>query len=498
MSLSRRSFLGAAAATGFIAAGTAAHANASSLSSLSSSNGFGQPGLSSGRKKAPLLNNIVDDQKLALPKGFKANRVSTIGVEDLLDDKGGAVVGKIPSNLDGTGAIPAAAGTILIRNHECRSNADVPVPLVEGTIYDAGCATGMGGNTNVEVDAMGNFVQQWVALSGTIRNCAGGETPWGTWLACEEDTTKAGTEVVSSVDGKTYVTEKDHGYVFEVFPGGVADQLPMPIKAWGRAVWEGAAIDPSLTKAYITEDTGGGLFYRWIAPEGTKIGARIAEQFGENDGILQAAKLVKDGKDLIHYSELTEADKGKAYPVTWVHGGEDRQAQNSDLRAQFPGATVHPKIEGCWPDANGLWFTLSYTNQKQLDQYPSITELDSGMIMYYSFADETLTLKEYYPADNSMGGVVPNHPTEEIKQFHGPDNITVTPWGGVVTTEDGDNPCSLIAYNDSFGSREIARDLADRGEWAGPAFDKSGMILFASVQGDCTYAISGPFVSICK
>ena len=57
------------------------------------------------------------------------------------------------------------------------THASVPVPLVEGTVYDAGVPTGMGGNTVVETKPDGTFVQQWVALSGTIRNCAGGETP---------------------------------------------------------------------------------------------------------------------------------------------------------------------------------------------------------------------------------------------------------------------------------------------------------------------------------
>ena len=242
------------------------------------------------------------------------------------------MVGVTPSNLDGTGCFEGPRGRLrLVRNHECRANADVPVPLVEGSVYDPGCPTGMGGDTVVETLRDGTFVQQWVALSGTIRNCAGGETPWGSWLSCEEDATKA---------GRTYVTQKDHGYVFEVFPDSSRCQIAEPIKAWGRAVWEGAALSTDLAQAFITEDTGGGLFYRWTAPQGRRIRRGIARQFGENDGILQACQLVRNGKPLVHFGELSAADLDKPYPVRWVDGGEDRQAQKTDLRKQFPGATV--------------------------------------------------------------------------------------------------------------------------------------------------------------
>ena len=192
----------------------------------------------------------------------------------------------------------------------------------------------------------------------------------------------------------------------------------------------------------------------------------------------------------MHYGQLTQADLHQPYPVRWVDGGADRQAQARDLRAQFPGATVHPKIEGCWPDAHGLWFTLSFVSAAEAARY-GIDE-DWGMVMYYDFDRQTLTLREYYPAGNRDGAVVPGHPTEAVKQFHGPDNITVSPWGSVVLAEDGENPCSLVAFSRRTGSREIARDLADRGEWAGPCFDRRGAVLFANIQGDCTYAITGP------
>lgn len=467
MDLDRRTFLGASAAVGLIAATGRAAAFAGPLA----------PGGVAGITDPATfdLAVITDDGKLALPRGFKAIRVGTIGKEPLLEDRGGKAIGTTPSNLDGTGCFDRAGEIILVRNHECRADAQAPVPLVKGTVYDDGVPTGMGGDTVVVTRPDGTFVQQWVGLSGTIRNCAGGETPWGTWLSCEEDTSKAGAQVKSSVDGKTYTLKKDHGYVFEVFPEDVAKQIPEPITAWGRAVWEGAAIGPDRTSAYLTEDTGGGLFYRWTAPSGRKLGPGIARAFGPTDGVLQAAQLVKNGKALGHYGELSAADLGTPYPVKWIDGGADRQASKTDLRKQFPGATVHPKIEGCWSDGKGLWFTLSYVSATEAAKYG--IDQDQGMVMYYDFAHQTLTLKIYYAVGD---------------YFDSPDNITVSPWGSLVIAEDGSDPNHLIAWAPRTGSVPLAKDIAERGEWAGPCLNKSGNVLFGSVQSDCTYAITGP------
>ena len=90
------------------------------------------------------------------------------------------------------------------------------MPHQDGLTYDPGAA---GGCTIVEVDRDGRRVAERVGMAGTRTNCAGGQTPWNTWLTCEEVDSRAG------VDGFT----KDHGYVFEVraaLPPAAAERVP--------------------------------------------------------------------------------------------------------------------------------------------------------------------------------------------------------------------------------------------------------------------------------
>ena len=419
-----------------------------------------------GRAFGPL----VPAGDIAVPEGFRVTVISRVGQTPLLSGPGGEVIGVTPGNVDGAGAFKFAQNHRLVRNHELRSNAAFKVPTIPGTVYDPSQA---GGCTVVDVDRNNVNVGEWVGLSGTIRNCAGGQTPWGSWLTAEEDTTKAGSTTPAGV------AEKDHGYVFEVFPDAPDKQLPLPIKAWGRAVWEGAAIDPSRRSAYITEDTGDGLLYKWDAPEGEQLAAGIASLFGENDGTLYAAAvLAGDGSVYPHFASMTAADLNDPKQVRWVLHDGDRQAQETNLRHQFEmtAVTRHPKIEGCWSDGKGLWFTCSYANEAQLAKGAVAT--NRGMVFRYDFKAQTMTLKIFYDMDS---------------EFDGPDNITISPFGTVTLAEDGSGEQHLISWTEGLGSQAIALNLLDGGEFAGPVWNHFGDTLFASLQGHATYAISGPW-----
>ncbi|GHF72588.1 hypothetical protein GCM10010218_62380 [Streptomyces mashuensis] len=402
---------------------------------------------------------------LALPDGFSYRVVTRSGVTRLVSGE------PTPSNHDGTAAFAGPRGTtLLVNNHELggpRSRWPHPVPLAPGLAYDPAAS---GGCTVVEV-AHDGHVTEWVGIAGTSTNCAGGATPWGTWLTCEETEDRAGQ------NGMT----KDHGYVFEVDPHDTrANRAPKPVKALGRYAHEAVVVDPGRGHLYLTEDASGpnGLWYRWTPPAGFRHGRGRLRTLADDAGVLQAFRCTDSRGRFV--DDLSRATRpGTVYGVDWVTV-PDRDARRVPVRKQFTDGRVTRarKLEGMWWGDGGAYVVSSYARTESPVQH-------DGQVWFYEPRRRTLTLKV-------LLGVNP-HPERE-GAFDGPDNITVSPHGGLVIAEDGQGLQHLFGALGDGRTYPIARNELNDSEFTGVTFSPDGRTLYANIQEPgIMLAITGPW-----
>ena len=478
-SASRRNVLAgsAAAGVGLVVAGSVpslAHAEPGRLP---------QPGGAGSHTPFPPL---VDDPHgiLALPPGFSYTVVTRAGQTRLKTGQ------PTPSNHDGTAVFSGSDGRyLLIQNHECGANAPLGVPQIEGTVYDPGVGLG-GGCTVIATDAAGTNLGEWVGISGTLTNCAGGPTPWGTWLTCEETESRAG-------NGRL----KDHGYVFEVQAQGTK---PVPLKALGRYAHEALAIDADRRHVYLSEDASGpnGLFYRWSAPAGYRLrpGLADSELTDPTFGTLAAMQIIlPDGSVLPDVAYLTSAQLGRPYPVRWKEVPE-RDGKTMSVRKQFADGEVTrgKKFEGVYGTNKGVYVVNSYAfNTGDL---PADAAKHDGMVWFYDYETETITLVTYFPHQETAANGL--HAKYDDLTFDGPDNVTVTPWGTLVLAEDGAGASHVLSSVPGGPTYAIARnqlnigtaDAPEYSEFTGPTFTEDGKVLFVNIQTPgLTLAITGPW-----
>ncbi|MEU9013572.1 alkaline phosphatase PhoX [Streptomyces sp. NPDC048479] len=419
----------------------------------------------------PLLSD--PEKILALPAGFSYRIITHSGVTKLESGE------FTPSNHDGTATFEGPRGvTLLVNNHELkgpRSGWKYPVPLSEGLVYDPAAS---GGCSVVEVHRSGE-VAQWVGIAGTSTNCAGGRTPWGTWLTCEE------TEDLAGKNGMT----KDHGYVFEVDPcDRRANRAPKPIKAFGRYAHEAVVIDPKRGHAFLTEDASGpnGLLFRWDPPHGFRHGRGQLRKLADDAGVLQATKCYDSGGRFV--DDLSRATKiGTVYGVDWVDV-PDRDGRTVSVRKQFADKDITRarKLEGMWWGDGGVYIVSSYAREESPVQH-------DGQVWFYDPKRRTLTLKV-------LLGVNPD-PSKD-GAFDGPDNITVSPYGGLVIAEDGEGVQHLFGATERGRTYPIARNELNIGtavepeysEFTGVVFSPDGRTLYANIQTPgIMLAITGPW-----
>ena len=394
--------------------------------------------------------------ELALPAGFAYTVLSTAGTP--MSDGN-----PTPNAFDGMAAFPMPNGNVrLIRNHENRDN-----PLTARVKGDASRAydpRAGGGCTSLEVrlapDGSATLVRDFVSLNGTIINCAGGPTPWGSWLTCEETT-----------DGPAQGWGKQHGYIFEV-PVSAEDEVEaVPLEAMGRFVHEAVAVDAESGIVYETEDRFLAGLYRFLPAQ---------------RGVLRAGgklqMLAIEGRrnvDLAHGQRM-----GARLPVVWVDIDDPDRNSAWDSHGVFAqgydrGGARFSRLEGCWYGDRSIYFHATNGG-----------DAGRGQVWQYRPAD----------ADGGELTLVFESPSAEV--LDGPDNITVSPRGGIVICEDGSGEQYIRGLTRDGRIFDFARNLANTDEFAGACFSPDGRTLFLNIMGSTidagasrgmTFAIWGPW-----
>lgn len=417
-------------------------------------------------KLSPVNDKATGLPLIQLPEGFE---YVTFGWEKDKLTEGGIT----PAMHDGMAIIASDENTVtLCRNHEVDGSGQA---FGDADIaYDPQAA---GGCTNLVFDTKeGKLVKSWSSISGTVRNCAGGPTPWGTWLTCEETLREPGEK---DPKGKPFTFEKTHGWIFEV-PATQAAK-PQPLKAMGRFVHEAIAIDPKSGVVYETEDRSEAGFYRFLP----KSPGRLAEggklQMMKVKGVAdtRTGRKVNDIQD-VEWIEIEEAEMAHSH---LSKGGKPDSAGVFGQGKKLGGSTFGG-LEGCWFLEGRVFFTAkSGGNAKK------------GQVWEYVIADEKLRL-----VYESRGSV----------DLNMPDNIVASPRGGLVICEDGEgkDPMRLQCLTRDgklcvFGINNIDLTKTPRngfnksyidGEWAGATFSSDGKWLFVNHQSPgITFAITGPW-----
>lgn len=396
---------------------------------------------------------------LALPEGFQYNVFGKTG--DKMAD-GHAT----PAGHDGMATFLVNGELRLVRNHELNNRLGKEGASFGDTTkaYDTRAA---GGTTTLVINPQTRtLVRDFVSLNGTLQNCAGGPTPWGTWISCEE-TTLGPTLLKDDQDRPRGEFGQKHGYCFEVAASANGPVRATPLPMLGRFVHEAIAVDAKTGIVYLTEDRGAAGLYRFLPKRKGQLAA---------GGKLQMLALAGRSQADLRTGQAKEAH----YAVRWVDIAEpDPAAAEQDPAAVYQqgfkqGAATFARLEGIWYGGNSLFFTATSGGDNKLGQ-----------------------VWEYTPQGQDKGTLrlLFESPAEAVLDM--PDNLCVSPRGALVICEDGRNEQFMRGLTRQGQIFDLAQNLVpgfEGREFAGATFSPDGQTLFVNVQTPgLTFAIWGPW-----
>jgi len=432
---------------------------------------------------------------LDLPAGFRYRALSMAKLGTATDPRFSQQLSNgdpVPCLHDGMGAFAGPAGvTVLVRNHELNPGQSPGVDPRRERPYDPALG---GGTTTLWVDAERNVVRSFASLSGTGRNCAGGITPWGSWLTCEECTYLPGEPDPVNHDRTPKVTKR-HGYVFEVDARAEGLVDPKPILGMGRFYHEACAVDPATGFVYLTEDRNDGALYRY-RPDVLASGRRRPSDLRVGDlakgGVLEALRILgRPQARTQNWENPSGFTPGRRWRVAWVPipnvdpdmdmerdprdeeheplKRRDRTAATS-IRAQAfaAGAAQFARVEGIAYGRRALWWCATNGGMAGAGQVWKL-DLVRGELSLVVEPDDT-------------------------SKLDGPDNLVMAPNGDLIVCEDGEADDFVVGITPAGRLYRLARNASGQSELAGACFSPDGQTLFFNVQEPgITFAVWGPW-----
>lgn len=407
----------------------------------------------------PTKANNTGETLLALPKDFQYTVFGKTGTR-MFDGR------LTPSAHDGMAAFQVKDELRLVRNHEVNNQIGTPGAAIGPNAYDQLAA---GGTTTLVIDpTTRELVKDFVSLSGTLVNCAGGHTPWNSWISCEE-TVLGQARLKNSEGANQGGFEKGHGYCFEV-PAAVNEAVtPVPLKQMGRFVHEAVAVDSQTGIVYLTEDFQKAGFYRFIPNRAGQLAA---------GGRLQMLTV----KDHPKYDTRTGQKAGTPLLAGWVDipNPDPPEAELDNLAVYKQGigagAATFARLEGCFYGNGRVYFTSTNGGEKELGQ-----------------------VWEYVPSRKDQGHLTLLLEVTDSSVLFMPDNICLA-GRNLIICEDNDHSSYLRVLTPQGHVFDLAENIVqgfETKELAGVTFSPDGRTLFVNLQvPGMTFAIWGPWERI--